>query len=156
MIGCSHSSTQPCGTLGVETSFYRMSKETCDTPLHGQLQEGIRQEVMNSPEVSGAQLYKTLCLAAKNDEHRLAELCRHKHYHKPQNAQRKSDDYSAKRSEAAPKRSAKPLIKCYNCGRTGHNAHDCRQQKGESTGQATPRNQTTSTRQIQSDLAPAN
>ena len=52
----------------------QMSKETRDTLLHSQLQEGLRDELMRSPTVSGAQTYLELCLAAKNEEKRLASL----------------------------------------------------------------------------------
>ena len=51
-----------------------MSVETRDTLLHSQLQEGLRYDLMRAPAVSGAQMYKELCLAAKNEERRLAEL----------------------------------------------------------------------------------
>ena len=42
-----------------------MSKETKKTLLHGQVQEGLRDEIMRSPGVSGAQMYKELCLASR-------------------------------------------------------------------------------------------
>ena len=57
-----------------------MSAETRDTLLHGQLQEGLRYELMRSPAVSGAQNYKELCLAAKNEEKRLSELKKRQAY----------------------------------------------------------------------------
>ena len=45
-----------------------MSAETRNTLLHSQLQEGLRYEILKAPAVSGAQSYKELCLAAKNEE----------------------------------------------------------------------------------------
>ena len=50
-----------------------MSIETRETLLHSQLQEGLEYELMKAPAVSGAQGYKQLCLAARNEEKRLAE-----------------------------------------------------------------------------------
>ena len=60
-----------------------MSGETRDTLLHGQLQEGLQYDIMKAPSVSGAQTYKQLCLAAKNEK-RLAELRKRQHYSTPQ------------------------------------------------------------------------
>ena len=51
-----------------------MSAETHATLLHGQLQDSLRQELMQAPAVSGALAYTELCLAARNEEKRLAEL----------------------------------------------------------------------------------
>ena len=48
--------------------------ETRETILHDQLQEGLRIEIMNSPSVSGALVYKELVLIAKNEGHRLSEM----------------------------------------------------------------------------------
>ena len=42
--------------------------------LYGQLQEGLSYSLMESPSVSGAQSYHELCIAAKNEERKLAEL----------------------------------------------------------------------------------
>ena len=47
----------------------QMLKET-----HSQLQEGLRDKLIRSPTVSGAQTYLELCLTAKNEEKRLASL----------------------------------------------------------------------------------
>ena len=58
----------------------RMTAETRDTLLYGQLQEGLRYVLMQGPAVSGAADYKALCLAAKNEERRLAELKKHQQY----------------------------------------------------------------------------
>lgn len=48
--------------------------------LYGQLQEGLRQDVMRSPAVSGAMAYQELTMAAKNEEQRLKELRKRKQY----------------------------------------------------------------------------
>ena len=42
--------------------------------LYGQLQEGLRLSIIKSPSVPGALLYKELCMAAKHEEKRLAEV----------------------------------------------------------------------------------
>ena len=52
----------------------QMSSETRDTLLYGQMQEGLRIELMRGPAVSGARGYQELCIAAKNEEKRLADL----------------------------------------------------------------------------------
>lgn len=57
-----------------------MSVETRDTFLHSQLQEGLKYDIMRAPAVSGAQGYKELCLAAKNEEKRQAELRKRQKY----------------------------------------------------------------------------
>jgi len=51
----------------------RLSKETRDMFLYGQLQEGLLYSLMESPTVSGAQNYKELSLAAKREERRIIE-----------------------------------------------------------------------------------
>ena len=52
----------------------KMSIETRDTLLFGQLQEGLTYALMKAPAVSGAQGYQQLCLAARTEERRLIEL----------------------------------------------------------------------------------
>lgn len=51
--------------------------------VHSQLQEGLRYDLMRGSAVSGTQTYKELCLAAKNEKKRLAELKKWQHYQKP-------------------------------------------------------------------------
>ena len=69
---------RPYRTTGkvFQTGFGRehLSKEIREMLLYGQLQEGLSYSLMESPAVSGAQNYKELCLAAKREERRLAEL----------------------------------------------------------------------------------
>ena len=59
-----------------------MSDETRDTLLHSQLQEGLRYELMKAPAVSGSHTYRELCLAARNEEKRIAELAKRRQYRK--------------------------------------------------------------------------
>ena len=61
----------------------RLSKETRDMLLYGQLQEGqegLLYSLMESPAISGAQNYKELSLAAKQEERRINELKRKQQY----------------------------------------------------------------------------
>jgi len=57
-----------------------LSIDTREMLLYGQLQEGLLYPLMESPSVSGAQNYKELCLAAKREERRLAELKKKQQY----------------------------------------------------------------------------
>ena len=57
-----------------------MSQETRNALLHGQLQDGLRYEIMKAPAVSGAQNYPELCLASRNEEKRLLELKKRQQY----------------------------------------------------------------------------
>ena len=59
-----------------------MSAETRTAILYGQMQEGLRWELMRSPNVSGALAYRELCVTAKGEEHRLAEVKKRQQYQK--------------------------------------------------------------------------
>ena len=59
-----------------------MSTDSRNTLLHGQLQEGLRFKLMRASAVSGAQNYKELCVAARNEEKMLAKLKKRQGYHK--------------------------------------------------------------------------
>ena len=52
----------------------KMLAETKDALLHGQLQEGLRQHLMEAPAVSSASTYSMLCHAAMNEERRQVRL----------------------------------------------------------------------------------
>ena len=48
-----------------------MAAESREALLHGQMQEDLLLKLMESQAVSGALDYKSLCLAANNEEKRL-------------------------------------------------------------------------------------
>lgn len=73
-----------------------LSMETRYILLYGQLQEGLKLKIIESPAVSGAVDYSSLCLAAKAEEKRLAELKKRRQYHtdrttKPNNTNKSED-----------------------------------------------------------------
>ena len=51
-----------------------LTKETREAFLYGQLQEGLLIQLLQNAAVSGAQNYRELVMAAKNEEQRLSEL----------------------------------------------------------------------------------
>ena len=131
----------------------RMSVETRETLLYGQLQEGLSYHLIKSPAVAGAQDYKQLCTAAKNEERRLSELKKRQQYYRvsnpsgPGQRQRNSLPPPVLKPRQPPmlkprtelpepptKKSSRPLPRCYNCGSTEHLARNCHQTKTESRG----------------------
>ena len=61
----------------------RMSNETKEMLLYGQLHEGLLLTLMESLVVSEAQSYKEFCVAAKREERMLAELKKKQQYLNP-------------------------------------------------------------------------
>ena len=68
--------------LPIAHGIDKLSMESKETIHFGQLQEWLSYDIMKSPSVSGNQSYKELCMAAKHEEKRVAELRRCQHYQK--------------------------------------------------------------------------
>lgn len=58
----------------------RMSEETESTLLYGQLNEGLKYDLIKASAVSGASNYQQLCTAARNKERRQGELLKRQQY----------------------------------------------------------------------------
>lgn len=136
-----------------------MSLETRDTLLHGQLQDGLRQELTRAPAVSGAQSYNELCLAARNEEKRLAELRKRQQYLKSPSTplrpakkvtENKTFVPSANKAGSAKHTSQEPR-KCFLCHKPGHLARDCRSRAPESKGRSDAKQ---STKQVTTNRNP--
>ena len=111
-----------------------ISRETRSTLLYGQLQEGLVHRIMESPAVSGATDYQSLCLAAKSEEKWLAEIKKrrqyrteHKHMH---TGLSKLEGSYSRPSSIAPSDGGSgrksSLVRCWNCQRAGHISADCK------------------------------
>jgi len=95
---------------------------------------------MRAPAVSGAQGYKELCLAAKNEEKRQAELRKRQKYLKPTTPATSQHSLSMRSTLHKPpetQASSKPSVgtelrRCYQCNKTGHLARECRAPRTES------------------------
>ena len=122
-----------------------MSEDTRSTLLYGQLQEGLRYEVMKSPGVSGAQSYKDLCIAACNEEKRQVELRKKQKYGvrtPPSNAV-----LSPAHTKAYEGRGSQGERLCFVCQSPDHLERNCPEKKPkESEGK--PRKTTSSTKCI--------
>ena len=147
-----------------QTGFGRenLSKETREMLLFGQLHEGLSYILMESPAVSGALNYKELCLAAKREERRLAELKKKQQYLK---VERPPASNSGNRSSLPTQRWSRSFrravnndknktdeegirqqkqLRCYVCGSPNHLVRQRQQRnsKTESPGKKTVQSQT--------------
>lgn len=101
---------------------------------------------MKASAVSGAQTYPELCMAAKNEEKRQAELKKRQEYKRPTAASPAARSF--RKLSALPSQQPQPnkqatkqqgrrpqdRPRCYNCGSTDHLARDCKAPKTESNG----------------------
>ena len=124
-----------------------LKTETRETMLYSQLQEGLLLSLARSPSVSGCQTYKELCVAAKQEEKRLAGLKRRQMYSQgtkggsssktPKTKKKQPQDQekgqTSDKSSDNKQRPAKPLA-CHNCGSLDHFVYHCKAQSKESTG----------------------
>ena len=108
-----------------------MSNETRDMLLYCQVLEGLRYDLMKAPSVSGASNYSALCIAAKNEEKRLADLRKRQQYRggqrnatPKQNVDRGSSAGSSVGNgyETTPKNNQR---RCFYCKKLGHQIDDC-------------------------------
>ena len=153
----------------IEKTFRRayghdsMLAETRDALLYAQLQEGLKYDLMKAPAVSGALNYQALCVAAKSEERRLAELQKRKQYQSPlsrdtkrvpsqsttptgvsqhrpgQRLTRSSGVSHSRQGQTNSSSSNSGPRRCWNCDETGHMAHNCPKPKRESTGRSSNR-----------------
>ncbi len=104
--------------------------ETRDTMLHGQLHGGLRYDVVKSPAVSGAQSYQELCLAARQEEKRVAELRRRQLYTSSTRSTSSTKTQGGFQQSSTQKQ---PISRrCYLCDSPDHLARQCKARKTES------------------------
>ena len=116
-----------------------MSTETRNALLHGQLQDGLKHELMRAPAVPGAQNFLKLCVASRNEEKRLIELKRRqqcgrttKNSQSPWDMGNRGNNFERGCESSGKQQSTK---KCYTCCYPGHLAKECRARPTESRGQ---------------------
>ena len=120
----------------------KMSPDTREAILYGQLQEGLSLELMKSPSVSGAMSYKELCMSAKNEERRQSELKKRLNYRRSQSSvpptkkPGSQTDHRPVENRSSPARApaGSGPKRCYNCNKLGHLSFNCRAPKTESNG----------------------
>jgi len=100
------------------------------------LQEGLQFDLLKGPAVSGAQSYQGLCLAAKNEEKRQAELRKRILYRKGDSGTPVKKSFGTPTPTVPGRRERDPskVKKCFNCGGTDHLFRDCKEPKKESSG----------------------
>ena len=131
--------------------------ETREALLFMQMREGLREEIIRAPQVSGCQRYSELCQAAKFEEKRLVEIRKRRQYRREVDATVQSEQSSE--GSFRPQAPRKP-IKCYGCGDEGHISRDCpnRGRESESSGRSASQASTkkkAGTRQVTAESATA-
>ena len=81
--------------MGMAKQMLLETKDTC-TLLYSKLLEGLWYSLIEAPAVSGATSYQSLCVAAKSEERRQAEL---KKYRQCKPDYQSSDDNGSGRKE---------------------------------------------------------
>ena len=102
-----------------------------------QLQSSLTLKLSKAPAVSRARNYDELCIAAKNEEKRLAELEKQQQYGRSQSryfTKDKSPSQGFGQNVNRANQFYKQQPRCYVCDSTNHLARDCRAQKSESEG----------------------
>ena len=146
-----------------------LSRETKEAMLFGQLQEGLRLGIIRSPNVSGALDYRGLCMAARHEEQRQAEIKKRQEYGKILNGNlgRSKDERNGERPSKQSSNgknhspgnvsSGSKMInkRCYVCDQPDHLAKNCKtnNREQESRGSTTQKKELnkSSTRQVMSE-----
>ena len=126
-----------------------------DALLYGQMYDGLQYNIMKGPAESGAQNYQELCVAAKGEEHRLAALQQRHQLRLPSEPSNHSKRLDAEQTQSrrlnqaatttsirkhmVPSMMPEIQVICYSCGKPGHMARNCHQQKQESRGRTRSR-----------------
>ena len=142
-----------------------MSVETRCALLQGQLQEGLKYNIVTAPAVSGAGTYQELCIAAKNEERRQLALSQRQLYKRELDTANKGGrsgntpnsgpvqrPYKGA-TEQRPRDSREPK-RCYICNSPDHLAKQCRAPKTESRSngkQTTHPHKPVSAKKVESD-----
>ncbi len=135
-----------------------LKAETNETMLYNQLQEGLSFRLVKSSAVSGCQAYKELCVAAKQEEKRLADLKRRQQHQssiKPQGKrtpnlkmQNQFDSASGSQVDTEHKRRPFRPRACFNCGSTSHLARECKVPSSESGKKGTSQHSRTDSNKL--------
>ena len=145
-------------------------RETRKALLFGQLQDGLRPELMQNATVVSALTYQDLCMAARTEEQRKAEMRKRRQYRSLDQGMEDRDQKKvynrSKRSDPLTKNDAysrrsnstnhtvttdpEKVRTCYNFGQPGHLAKYCQAPKSESQGRSsiTPKKVSPKTKKV--------
>ena len=117
----------------------KLSQDTREAFLHGQLQDGLHPGLMQNPSVSGALTYQELCMAARNEEKWQAKLQKRRMYQFARRDQDRNLPFSLRQWDTTKQQSGRQSTQnanggkhYYNCGKLGHLTKDCRMRGSES------------------------